>query len=91
VLDRVIEAQAPLGGELQHDGGDEPLGDAADPEAVTSTDRLARRQVGHAGRRVPLVPAPPLERDRAGHTVRDKSVERLFERGWGGSRCVRAP
>jgi hypothetical protein len=49
--------------ELQGDGRDVPLRDAADPEAAAGADPLLRGQVRHAGRRSQLLSAVAFERD----------------------------
>ena len=49
LLHAVVQRQPPLGRQLQHDGGDEGLGDAADMHPVLQLHGLASGLVGQAG------------------------------------------
>jgi hypothetical protein len=80
VLDRVVEPQLALARELEDDGRDERLRDAADPKAVTGArtdvtgdDRVAARKT-HGSITV------TNEEHRAGNPRGDDAVERLLQR-----------
>jgi hypothetical protein len=80
-LDGVLEREPALAGELQHDGGDERLGHAADPEAVARAHRAPRREVFVSADEPQRAPAVAHERDCAGRSAADDGVDRVFELG----------
>jgi hypothetical protein len=91
-LHRVREPQTILGNELQHDHGDERLGDAAGPEPVARTEWDVAPQHRDTGRCLFPAPAVVDEHERSRASRLDHRVDRRRRRAvWpaGRARCRR--
>jgi hypothetical protein len=91
--DRRVEPDAVLAGELQHRGGDEGLGDTADPVPEPRPDRPAAVEICDAGGQVPRAASVAHLGEHARHTGRVLGVQQLLQNGAPArrrGRCCRA-
>ena len=89
-LDAVLEGESLLADELQDDGGDERLGDAADAEAVVRAHRRPGLQVavaaGEADRPAALADEQHRPRDAGGDDPIERGLELRLAYRRGGRR-----
>ena len=75
-----VEVDQPLVDELKHERRDEDLGHAPDAESVIGRERLARSQVGEAGRCLDPPVGPNSYRDGALDTGREHGLQLVIHR-----------
>ena len=79
-LDAVVERELPLADQLEDDGRDERLRDAADPKTIADAHRRLLRQVGIAAREAHRTTVPTDEHDHPGDARGDQILHLLPQR-----------